>query len=361
MRKIIFVSSLMLILLAGSLSASSGMIDHPYEEMKDLNRDLDSYLGAAKKLYSFDDRWYISKLAVHNIYRQKAIWRNNRLQNEMTNDLLSESLVKFIFINYYVGNPNWADWGFWNLETFYPSYTAYIDTTTDMTYGECLSFVKNNWLASYAKCNAFNELVGPKRLEDNKLSLVVRRAVHADEDRYVLRCAEEYLNYRMEQVREWFTFFLPEGEYQIEDEKGWVFPKEFEASDDSAQFVYFTPNYSFDFIPVAQVFTDTGYYFDTLSTTEFELVRVNEGRLAVFDSLEFGRYIFKVKPPYKIVDKFPNKLIIPKDAFGADYMDRESTMFNKHAYDKVTIGNRQKLIYNKIEWVKTPVYGEKEE
>lgn len=331
------------------------------EEMKDLNTDLDAYMEYARISFEPADRYYLSKVAVQNIYKQKAIWRSAEHKNELINDVLSESLVKFIFVNYYLDNPNWVDWGFWNLETFYPSYTAYIDSSTDKTYGECMSFVKDNWLASFAKCNSFNELVPAKKLEDNWISVNVRQGVHSVDDMYLIQCAEEYINHWMSEQKEWFTFFLPQGQYQIGDQHDWIFPKEFDASTDSAQFIYFTPNYSFDLIPVAQVFSDQGITYDTLSPTEFELVRINEGRLAVFDSLEFGRYEFRVKPPYKIVDKYPNKLIIPKEAFGKDYMDKESAMFNKHAYDRITVGNGQKYIYTKIEMVKQPTLSELEE
>ncbi len=328
--------------------------DYSYEEMQDLNKDLDSYMSTARTTWNPADRHYITHLSVQNIYKQKAIWRSARLKNELINDILSESLVKFVFTNYYLDNPNWVDWGFWNLETFYPSYTAYIDTSTDRTYGECISFVKNNWLPTFAKCTAFNELVSAKRLEDNPLRIEVRQGIHSDDDKYVIECARGFMNHFMSEHREWFTFFLPAGMYQLGDEKGNIFPKEFDASTDSAQFIYFTPNYSFDFVPVAQVFSDNGVTYDTLSPTEFELVRINEGRLAEFENLEFGRYQFTVKPPYKIVDKYPNKLIIPKEAFGADYLNRESTMFDKAAYDQVTVGNGQKLIYTKIERVIQP-------
>jgi len=334
--------------------ASAEWKEISYQEMQDLNEDLDAYMTSARKSYSDADRYYISKLAVQNIYKQKAIWRSAREKNEMINDLLSESLVKFVFTHYYLDNPNWVDWGFWNLETFYPSYTAYIDSSTDMSYGECISFVKNNWLTGFSKCNSFNELVSAKNLEDNQLSIEIRGGVYSDEDKYVLNCAEDYMNHWMSEHKEWFTFFLPNGEYQLADEKGNLFPKEFDACSDSAQFIYFTPNYSFDLIPVAKVYSDDGITYDTLSPNDFELVRVNEGRLAQFESLEFGRYEFKVKPPYKIVDKFTSKLIIPKEAFGLDYMEKESTMFDKKAYDKVTIGNRQKMIYTKIERVVQP-------
>jgi len=349
----VILSAILITLLVPALVGAEWN-DISVREMQDLNEDLDAYMASAKVSLKNADRHYISQLAVQNFYKQNAIWRSAVQQNEMINDILSESLVKFIFIHYYLENPSWTDWGLWQLETFYPSYTAYIDTSTDMTYGQCLSFVKNNWLPTFAKCNSFNELIPAKKLEDNPISLIVRQGVLSDEDRYVLDCAVNFINHGMSEHREWFTFYVAEGEYQVGDEKGFVFPKEFNASPDSTQFIYFTPNYSFDFVPVAKVYSDTGFSYDTLSPIDFELIRINEGRIAVFDSLEFGRYLFKVKPPYKIVDKYPNKLIIPKEAFGADYMDKESAMFNKHAYDKITVGNRQKLLYTKIERVKTP-------
>jgi hypothetical protein len=352
----IICTAIAILLLPALLAAQWD--ESSYEEIQDLNTDLDAYMSYARITYDPADRHYLSNVAVQNIYKQKAIWRSAERKNELINDILSESLVKFIFVNYYLDNPNWVDWGFWNLETFYPSYTAYIDTSTDKTYGECMSFLKENWLASFAKCNSFNELVPAKKLEDNWISVNVRQGIHSNDDMYLINCAEDYINHWMSEHREWFTFFLPQGQYQLGDEQGWIFPKEFDAAVDSAQFIYFTPNYSFDFVPVAQVFADDGITYDTLSPTEFELVRINEGRLAEFESLEFGRYEFRVKPPYKIVDKYPNKLIIPKEAFGEDYMDKESTMFNKHAYDKVTVGNRQQLIYTKIERVVQPALTE---
>jgi hypothetical protein len=348
MKTKIILTAILLMLLAPSLVMAE-FTDMSVREIKDLNEDLDAYMASAKVTFKSADRHYISQLAVQNIYKQSAIWRSALQKNELINDVLSESLVKFIFIHYYLENPSWADWGLWRLETFYPSYTAYIDTSTDMAYGQCLSFVKNNWLPTFAKCNSFNELIPAKKLEDNPLNLTVRQGILSDEDRYVLACAVQFVNHSMSEHKEWFTFFVPAAEYQVGDELGYVFPKEFNASPDSAQFIYFTPNFSFDFVPIAKVYSENGITYDTLSPMDFELVRINEGRIAEFDSLEFGRYLFSVKPPYKIVDKYPNKLIIPKEAFGADYMNKESAMFNKNAYDKITVGNRQKLIYNKIE------------
>jgi len=356
-----FILVFLIIIVFSSVILNADTYDLNYQEIQDLNDDLDSYMQSAKKAYSTADRQYITKLSVQNIYDQLAIWRSQWKKNELINDILSKSLVKFVFVNYYLSNPNWVDWGFWNLETFYPSYAAYIDSSTDKTFGECMSFVKNNWLPSFSKCTAFNELVSAKKLEDNRLTLIVRAGIHSEEDKYTIRCAEDFLNHSMSEHREWFTFWIPKGDYQITDQKANVFPKEFSASTDSAQFVYFTPNYSFDFIPVAQIFSETEIVYDTLSPNEFELIRINEGRIAEFENLEFGRYEFRVKPPYKIVDKYPNKLIIPKEAFGADYMDRESALFNKRAYDKLTIGNGQKVIYTKVEMVKQPAYSEVEE
>jgi len=318
-------------------------------EMTDLGDDLQEYLESSRMFSDPADRLYISEMAIQNIYKQWVLWSGVSAKDEILNSMMGSSYTRFILLQYYLNNPSWVEWGFRELETFLPSYKAYIDSTTDLSYGEQLSFIKKEWLKKFAVCNAFNELVPLRKLIDNPISLVVRSGCFSDEDKYVLRTAEEYLNRRLTENKEYFSFYLPRGEYEIADEQSLVFPKVFAASGDTAQFVYLTPNYRFNFIPVAQIFTDTGIYYDTLSPSEFELIRLDEGRAFEFDNLEFGRYLFKVKPPYKLVDGYPNKLIIPKEEFGANYMDKHSELFNKDYYDKIIVGNNETLVYTTVE------------
>lgn len=321
------------------------------QEMVDLNADMQEYLEASKLLSDPADRFFISDMAVQNMYKQWAIWNNSSIKAEAINNLLGSSYTRFIILHYHLNNPSWAEWGLVELETLLPAYKAYIDTTTELSYGEQLEYIHDEWLERFASCNAFNELVPLKKLVDNPINLKIRQGCYSDEDKYVLRTAEQYLNRRLIEKKEYFYFYVPIGEYQISDGKSYLFPKEFSATGDSSQFVYLTPNYSFDFVPVVQVFSDTAIYYDTLSPSEFELVRLDEGRMFEFENLEFGRYQFSVKPPYKIVDRYPNKLVIPKEEFGADYMERRSELFAKDAYDNVIIANGSNYVYPYVEKV----------
>jgi hypothetical protein len=179
----------------------------------------------------------------------------------------------------------------------------------------------------------------------------VRSGILGDEDKYVLRTAERFLNRQLCDNAQYTYFYTPHGEYQIYDRKEYVFPKEFSATGDTAQFIYLTPNYSFNFQPVVQVFSDTAIYYDTLSPSEFELVRIDEGRLFEFENLEFGRYLLSVKPPYSLVDKHPNKLIIPKEEFGSDYLLKDSELFDKTEYEVIIVSDGETLMYPNVEKV----------
>jgi hypothetical protein len=324
------------------------------QEMVDLNADMQEYLEASRLLSDPDDRFYISDMAVQNIYKQWAIWSSSPYRDESLSNLLGSSYTRFIVLHYHLNNPSWVEWGLIELETLLPSYKAYIDSTTELSYGEQLQYIHDEWLEKFATCNAFNELVPLKKLVDNPIDLQIRIGCYGDEDRYVLRTAELYLNRRLIEQKEYFYFYVPPGEYQISDARSYLFPKVFTANADSSQFVYLTPNYKFNFVPVAQVFSDTGVYYDTLSPSEFELIRLDEGRMFEFCDLEFGRYQFRVKPPYKIVDPYPNKLIIPKEEFGADYMQLRSELFDKDAYDDIIIANGADFVYPYVERVEQP-------
>ena len=330
--------------LSSSVYASS-------REMTDLNLDLQQYLEAARLHSEPNDRIFISEMAVQNIRKQWVLWSSTPLRDENWNSLMGSSYTRFILLQYHLDNPSWVEWGLTELETLLPSYKAYIDSSTTLSYGEQLAFIEEEWMGKFAECNAFNELVPLKKLTDNPIDLIVRKGCYSDEDKYVLRTAELFLNRQLLENRQYFYFYVPIGEYQISDRKANLFPKEFSATGDSAQFVYLTPNYSFNFVPVVQVFSEDGVYFDTLSPSEFELVRLDEGRAFEFENLEFGRYQFRVKPPYKLVDGYPNKLIIPKEEFGSNYLDRHSELFDKDKYDKVIISNGESLVYTKVEMV----------
>jgi hypothetical protein len=334
-----------------AIFATSSIASGANQEMADLNADMQEYLDVSKLLSDPADRLYVSDMAVQNIYKQWAIWSNTQIRDESLSDLLGSSYARFIVLHYHLNNPSWVEWGLIELETLLPSYRAFIDTTTELSYGEQLEYIHDEWLKKFASCNAFNELVPLKKLADNPIELKIRQGCFSQEDKYVLRTAELYLNKRLMESKEYFYFFVPIGEYQISDNKSYLFPKEFSATGDTAQFVYLTPNYSFNFMPVAQIFSDTAIYYDTLSPSEFELTRLDEGRMFEFENLEFGRYLLKVKPPYKIVDRYPNKLIIPKEEFGADYMQRRSELFDKDAYDNVIIANGADYVYPYVEKV----------
>jgi len=315
---------------------------------------MQQYLEASRLLPEANDRIFISEMAVQNINKQWVLWNGAPLKDESWNSTMGSSYTYFILLQYYLDNPSWVEWGLNELETLLPSYKALIDTSTTLSYGEQLAFIEEEWIQKFAECNAFSELVSLKKLTDNPIQLVVRQGCYSDEDKYVLRTAELFLNRQLLAHRQYFYFYVPIGDYQISDKKGNLFPKEFSATGDTAQFVYLTPNYSFNFVPVVQVFSEDGVYYDTLSPSEFELIRLDEGRAYEFNNLEFGRYEFRVKPPYKLVDRYPNKLIIPKEEFGSDYLVKHSELFDKDKYDKVIIANGDALVYTKVEKVITP-------
>ncbi len=346
------VTSLCVLILASTSFATK-------REMSDLNADMEAFLQASKLMNDPVDRFFISEMAVQNIYKQWAIWSRNKHLDESLDHLMGSSYTRFIVLQYHLNSPSWAEWGLIELKTLLPAYKAHIDSTTELSYGEQLHFVEEEWLPRFAECNAFNELVPMKKLIDNPIELEVRQGCYADEEKYILKTAENYLNRRLREKKETFYFYVPPGEYQVADRNSWIFPKEFTASPDTAQFVYLTPNYSFNFIPVAQVFSDEGVYYDTLSPSEFELIRLDEGRIFEFDGLEFGRYQFRVKPPYKLVDTYPNKLIIPKEEFGSNYLDQHSELFDKAAYDRMIVANGENFTYTKVEVVMQPATDEK--
>ena len=348
---------LIIFVLAGTLLTYSSV--EANQEMTDLNQDMQEYLEIGRYFNDPADRFYISDMAAQNIYKQWAIWNSSTAKDENLNSLLGSSYTRFIILHYYLNSPSWVEWGLNELETFLPAYKSYIDSTTEKSYGTQLDFIESEWLTKFSECNAFNELLPPKKLIDNPIWLKIRAGCYSDEDKYVLHTAERYLNKRLGENKEYFYFYVPVGEYQVSDQNSQVFPKEFTATADTANFIYLTPNYKFNFVPIAEVFSDDGVRYDTLSPSEFELIKLNEGRSFEFENLEFGRYLFKVKPPYKLVDRYPNKLIIPKEAFGADYLKRGSELFDKAAYDKITIANGETLVYMKVERVKTPPEQEK--
>jgi hypothetical protein len=339
------------VIVALLLSVGASTAAASKQEIADLNEDMLEFLNAARVLNDPADRFYISDMAVQQIWRLWELWRTERPRDAETSNLIGSCYTRFIFTHYYMNNPSWVEWGINELATYLPAYKSYVDTSTALSYGEQLEFVESDWMDKFAECNVFNELVPLKKLADNPIEFKMRSGILGDEDKYVLRTAERFLNRRLNQNAQYTFFYAPKGEYQIYDRNNYVFPKEFSATGDTAEFIYLTPNYSFNFEPVVQVFSDTGIYYDTLSPSEFELVRIDEGRLFEFENLEFGRYLFKVKPPYSLVDKYPNKLIIPKEEFGSDYLMKDSELFDKSEYDVMIVANGATLLYPNIEKV----------
>ncbi len=343
-----------LLIVAGLLAAMTAVSAATTLEMTDLNDDMQEILEASKTLTGDADRLFLSDMAVQNIERQWTIWFYEPVKSELLDQLLGSSYARFIVLHYGLNSPSWVWWGRTELETLLPSYRAYIDTASDMSYREQLQFIEKEWMYKFATCNAFNELVPQKKLLDNPVELRLRQGFLSDEEKYVVHTAERYLNRRLKEPREFFYFYLPPGEYQIFDKKSYLFPKEFTAGADSSQFIYFTTNYSFNFVPVATIYSESGIRYDTLSASEFELIRLDEGRVFDFNNVEYGRYSFNVKPPYKLVDRYANKLIIPKEEFGANYLERDSELFNKAAFDQIILDSSKDFVYNKIELVESP-------
>lgn len=320
-------------------------------EISDLNQDMQDILEASRMLPSDAERLFLSDMAVQCIYKQWANWFYSPEKGETYDQMLGSSYARFVILHYNLDSPSWAWWGLTELKTLLPSYRAYIDTSSDMSYRDQLRFIEKEWIYKFATCNAFNELIPEKKLLDNPVELKLREGWLTDEQKYVVRTAERYLNRRIKEKREFFYFYLPAGEYQVSDAKNYVFSKEFTADTDSAQFIYFTTNYSFNFVPVAKVYTESGVRYDTLSTSDFELIRMDEGRIFDFRNVEFGRYLFKVKAPYKIVDRYANKLIIPKEEFGSNYLERDSELFDKAAFDPIILESGKDFVYSLIEKV----------
>jgi hypothetical protein len=320
-------------------------------EIYDLNDDMMEFLKAARTLTDHGDRFYISDMAVQEMRKQWSLWKNEPQLDPEISDVIGSCYTSFIFTQYYLNNPSWVEWGIIELGTMLPAYKANIDTTTALTYGEQLKFIEEEWITKFAQCNAFNELIPLKKLVDNPIRFKRRSGIMSDEDKYVVRTAERFLNRQLNDNHHYTYFYTPKGEYQIYDDKGLVFPKEFSAVGDTAQFIYLTPNYRFNFRPVVQIFTETEVIYDTLSPSEFELVRIDEGRIFEFDNLEFGRYLFKVKQPYSLVDKHPNKLIIPKQGFGDDYLQTDSELFDKTEYEVLIVADGETFLYPHIEMV----------
>ncbi len=319
------------------------------QEITDLNEDMQEFLEVSKVMTTDTDRLFVSDMAVQNMYRQWAIWFYSGNKGELYDQMLGSSYARFVILHYNLNSPSWAWWGMTELETLLPSYRAYIDSSTDLSYREQLNFIRKDWMYKFATCNAFNELIPEKKLLDNPVELKLRQGMLNDEDKYVIRTAERYLNRRLKEKREFFYFYVPPGEYQIFDRKHHIYTKEFSAGLDSSQYLYLTTNYSFNFVPVATIYSESGVTYDTLSPSDFELVRLDEGRIFDFNNVEFGRYYFSVKPPYKIVDRYANKLIIPKEEFGSNYLERDSELFNKTAYDQIILESQKDFVYTLIE------------
>jgi hypothetical protein len=340
------------LLAAALLISASAVANANTSELEDLNADMEEYLNASKHLNQDTDRLFISDMAVQNIYRQWNIWFYSDNRVERMDQLLGSSYTKFVILHYYLNSPSWVEWGMNELETVLPSYEAHIDTTTELSYGEQLHFIETEWMYKFATCNAFNVLVPIKKIMDNPIELKLRQGFLSDEQKYVVRTAERYLNRRLKEEKEFFYFYVPPGEYQVFDQKTYIYPKEFTAGTDTSQFIYLTTNHQFNFVPVVKIFSEDGVTYDTLTPSDFELVRMDEGRIFDFQGLEFGRYLFNVKPPYKIVDRYPNKLIIPKEEFGNNYLDRHSELFDKAAYDQLIIESNKDFVYTNIELLK---------
>jgi hypothetical protein len=377
-----------MVLLAVPLAAQDQNMD--LREIKDLGKDLNEYLTLAKQRDFGFYSGIITDMAVQNLYRQRAIWKDSRFQDDSIKDVYTQSLIKFINVNFYLGNPNWADFGLLNLETLDSFYTAYIDTSSDKTHGECLSFIKHQWLETFAQINTFNELLGPDELRDNRVTLLPMERFISYEDSLLIMRAEDYIKHWMSgnhqewfsvyredrQVfpKEWFTFFIPEGKYKFIDTESKMYPKEFDAvvaSRDEAQFLYLTLSECFDFVPIATIYSKDGITCDTLGAQDFEMIKLKEGRVDKLSDLEFGRYYIRVNPPYELVDNNRIKMFIPKWAFGQPYAEKYKAVFDEHAAELIKvdyqgeevdiermketihIGNKAKYIYEgKIIWVK---------
>ncbi len=387
-KKYLLIILALMTLAAVPLTAQDQNVN--LREIKDLNQDLDEYLMLAKQR---DFGFYseiINDMAVQNLYRQRAIWKESRFLDDSIGDVYTRSLIKFININFFLNNPNWADFGLLNLETLDSFYTAYIDTSTDATFGECLSFIKHQWLETFAQINTFNELLGPDELRNDRVTLLPMERFLSYEDSLLIMRAENYIKHWMNgdyrewfsvyredrQVfpKEWFTFFIPEGKYKFSDTESKMYPKEFNAvvaGRDEAQFLYLTLSDCFDFVPIATIYSKNGITYDTLSAQDVELIKLKETRVDNLNNLEFGRYYIRVNPPYELIDNNRIKLFIPKWAFGQPYAQKYAAIFDEYAAELVKVdfpgedvdiekmketihvGNKAKYIYEgKIIWVK---------
>ena len=387
-KKSLLIILALMVLMAVPLAAQDQNMD--LREIKDLNKDLDEYLTLAKQR---DFGFYseiITDMAVQNLYRQRAIWKDSRFQDDSIKDVYTQSLMKFINVNFYLDNPNWADFGLLNLETLDSFYTVYIDTSSDKTHGECLSFIKHQWLETFAQINTFNELLGPDELRNNRVTLLPMERFISYEDSLMIMRAESYIKHWMNgnypewfsvyrkdiQVfpKEWFTFFIPEGKYKFVDDSSKMYPKEFDAvvaSRDEAQFLYLSLSECFDFVPIATIYSKNGITYDTLGAQDFEMIKLKEGRVDKLSDLEFGRYYIRVNPPYELIDNKRIKMFIPKRAYGGPDAEKYEAVFDEYASELVkvdypggepkvdtmkqtiTVGNKAKYIYEgKIIWVK---------
>ncbi|MBU1317560.1 MAG: hypothetical protein KKG33_05570 [candidate division Zixibacteria bacterium] len=338
-----------LLLSAGGATAKVG-------EMEDMSLDIREYRAVAGDMDNTNDKIFLSDLAIQSIMKQESLWDKAPQKDQKLNDLLAVSYANFIFLQYKLDNPSWARWGLSALETHSSDFLSTVDEVTGITFQEQLDPIKNSWLNGFAECTFYNELVPAKGLTNLQVRLVKQdQLMISEKEKYIITVAEHYLNRELRMGCQMIPFVicLPPGEYRVVDDTEKFYPKEFTAvakvEDREGQYLYMTPPYGFNFVPIAKVYnaSDSSYYLDTLSCQEFELVRYQEGPVNDFDNVEFGRYLFRVNPPFKIVDD-RKKLIIPRDEFGLDYLEKHSELIPPEEYDVIVVQKNEALIYTLI-------------
>jgi len=327
------------------------------QELLDLNLDMQEYSSVAGQFSDPSEKIFISDMAIQNISKQWSIWFQipQTQKNQEINDLLASSYVHFIMLQYKLNNPTWVRWAIDQLRTSFEGYLAKADTVSGHTYSEELESLEETWLYTFSECTFWNEVIPLKNLKSVSLEFEKTDAYAlSTETNYQLSLAAYYLNRTLRHSKPVnFTVCLPAGEYKLRDDTGNVFEKKFlaiaKSEDREGRHLYLTPPLSFKFTPIAKVFVqaDSSSYIDTLTNLEFQLERFQEGVVTDFNKVEFGRYVFKVNPPYQLMDD-KKKLIIPREEFGVDYLKQPSWLFDKDSYDVITIQSGEDYIYPKI-------------
>lgn len=339
-------------------------------EMLHLKQDLEEYRAVAPNYVDPVDKQFLSDLALQTIYKEWALWFNSERTAEL-NDVMAGAYAQFVLIQWDIRNPTRTAWGLGAFWTHDSLYMAHEDTGVVATLREKMNQVKKEMLPAYGGFSVFNELIPGHEFEGTHVSILPTDGPHDAHDRYVISAAEKDLNRWLREGVSPFPIYLPLGKYDIVSESGVMFTKSIEPRLDSLQFIYLTPNVSFTFEPWATVVDtvrDTSYV-ELLDTVWFELIRIGEDkdweqyrssidkqRISDFDQVEYGRYLFRVKPPYRLVDNHPSKLILPIDDFGPGYLERENELFDKKSYQTsqgiheiLRVRPGEKLIYAQIE------------